>query len=260
MKGLQGVNANHILPGLLLIALCVSVKSFCEYSIDNNFVFVAASLLLVPFLRKDLKGQYDFYWLTLFFSLEIVVAALTAQYFVKFPNIARYIRVLEESTTIRRAGYYGDPNHECKCTEYQINQYLSRISGPVLDRIDLHIEINPVNYDDLDKNNLAEKSEDIKKRVNKARDIQRNRFIGEGIYSNAQMHSKHIAKFCALGERENSLLKSAFERLGLSARAYDRILKVARTIADLDDSPSITSSHIAEAIQYRNLDRKYWNR
>ena len=160
-----------------------------------------------------------------------------------------------------KCGYYGDPNHECRCSEYQINQYLSRISGPVLDRIDLHIEINPVNYDDLGKNNkLSEKSADIKERVNRARDIQRKRFKGEGIYSNAQMNSKHIAEFCVLGEKENLLLKNAFERLGLSARAYDRILKVARTIADLDCSVNINSSHIAEAIQYRNLDRKYWNR
>ena len=159
-----------------------------------------------------------------------------------------------------KCGYYGDPNHECKCSEYQINQYLSRISGPVLDRIDLHIEINPVNYDDLEKNFPSEKSADIKKRVNKARNIQRERFKGDGIFSNAQMNSKHIAKYCILGERENLLLKKAFEHLGLSARAYDRILKVARTIADLANSDNITYSHIAEAIQYRNLDRKYWNR
>lgn len=159
-----------------------------------------------------------------------------------------------------KCGYYGDPNHECKCTEYQINQYLSRISGPVLDRIDLHIEINPVKYDDLENASPSEKSDDIKNRVNQARNIQRQRFSGEGIYSNAQMNSKHIAKFCVLGEKEKLLLKNAFERLGLSARAYDRILKVSRTIADLDNSENITSSHIAEAIQYRNLDRKYWNR
>ena len=159
-----------------------------------------------------------------------------------------------------KCGYYGDPNHECKCSEYQINQYLSRISGPVLDRIDLHIEINPVNYDDLENNTPSEKSADIKKRVNKARNIQRERFSSDGIFSNAQMSSKHMAKYCALGEKENLLLKKAFEHLGLSARAYDRILKVARTIADLDNSENITSSHIAEAIQYRNLDRKYWNR
>ena len=159
-----------------------------------------------------------------------------------------------------KCGYYGDPNHECKCSEYQINQYLSRISGPVLDRIDLHIEINPVKYDDLQQNSTSEKSAEIKKRVNFARNIQRQRFADEGIYSNAQMNSKHIAKFCTLGENEKSLLKNAFERLGLSARAYDRILKVARTIADLDNSSEIAIAHLAEAIQYRNLDRKYWNR
>ena len=159
-----------------------------------------------------------------------------------------------------KCGYYGDPNHECKCSEYQINQYLSRISGPVLDRIDLHIEINPVNYDDLGKVSSSEKSCVIKERVNHARNIQRERFKSEGIFSNAQMSSKQIAKYCVLGDKENLLLKSAFERLGLSARAYDRILKVSRTIADLDNSIDITTSHIAEAIQYRNLDRKYWNR
>jgi len=158
-----------------------------------------------------------------------------------------------------KCGYFGDPNHECKCSEYQINQYLSRISGPVLDRIDLHIEINPVNYDDLEKNSYSEKSADIKKRVNAARNLQRQRFEGEGIYSNAQVNSRHIAKFCVLGEKEKALLKNAFDRLKLSARAYDRILKVARTIADLDNSISINTAHIAEAIQYRNLDRKYWN-
>ena len=157
-----------------------------------------------------------------------------------------------------KCGYYGDPNHECTCTEHQINQYLSKISGPVLDRIDLHIEINPVKYDDLEDKTISEKSSDIKKRVNAARDIQRNRFKNDGIFSNSQMSSQHINKYCVLGTQESLLLKNAFERMGLSARAYDRILKVARTIADLDGSECIKTVHIAEAIQYRNLDRKYW--
>ncbi len=159
-----------------------------------------------------------------------------------------------------KCGYYGDPGHECTCTEHQITQYLSKISGPVLDRIDLHIEINPVKYDDLEDKNSAETSADIKKRVNAARNIQRMRFENDKIFSNSQMSTQHIKKYCALGAQESSLLKNAFERLGLSARAYDRILKVARTIADLDESASIKTVHIAEAIQYRNLDRKYWNR
>ncbi len=159
-----------------------------------------------------------------------------------------------------RCGYYGDPNHECTCTEHQISQYLSKISGPVLDRIDLHIEINPVKYDDLGTSSCTEKSADIKVRVNKARAIQQKRYAGEGLYSNSQMSTKHIEKYCKLGNQENLLLKTAFEKLGLSARAYDRILKVARTIADLDESENITTKHISEAIQYRNLDRKYWNR
>lgn len=159
-----------------------------------------------------------------------------------------------------KCGYYGDPNHECTCTEHQINQYLSRISGPVLDRIDLHIEINPVKYDDLDDKSAAEKSADIKKRVNEARNIQRKRFENDSIFSNSQMSRQQISKYCSLGTQESLLLKGAFERLGLSARAYDRILKVARTIADLDKSEDIKTVHIAEAIQYRNLDRKYWSR
>jgi len=159
-----------------------------------------------------------------------------------------------------KCGYYGDPNHECTCTEHQINQYLSRISGPVLDRIDLHIEINPVKYDDLDDKSATEKSADIKKRVNEARTIQRKRFENDSIFSNSQMSRQQISKYCSLGTQESLLLKGAFERLGLSARAYDRILKVARTIADLDKSEDIKTVHIAEAIQYRNLDRKYWSR
>ncbi|MBQ2897454.1 MAG: YifB family Mg chelatase-like AAA ATPase [Clostridia bacterium] len=159
-----------------------------------------------------------------------------------------------------KCGYYGDPNHECTCTEHQINQYLSRISGPVLDRIDLHIEINPVQYDDLEEKSVSESSKEIKKRVNAAREIQQRRFKSDGIFSNSQMTTKHIKKYCNLGTQENLLLKVAFEKLGLSARAYDRILKVARTIADLDKSDDIKTKHISEAIQYRNLDRKYWNR
>ncbi len=154
-----------------------------------------------------------------------------------------------------KCGYYGDPNHECTCTASQIHQYNSKISGPVMDRIDLHIRVNPVEYSDLENPTPAESSADIKKRVDKARKLQLERFCGEGIYSNSQMQTKHIRKYCVLGDEENALLKRSFEKLGLSARAYDRILKVARTIADLDGSENIQKKHIAEAISYRSLDR-----
>lgn len=158
-----------------------------------------------------------------------------------------------------KCGYFGDPAHKCTCSENQIKQYLSRISGPLLDRIDLHVEVPSVKYKDLEEKTKGEPSAKIKERVNAAREIQKKRFKGAlGVYSNSQMTTQMVDSFCALGESERSLLKSAFERLGLSARAHNRILKVARTIADLDASKEIKAPHLAEAIQYRSLDRKFW--
>lgn len=159
-----------------------------------------------------------------------------------------------------KCGYYGDPTHDCRCSEAQIQQYLSRISGPLLDRIDLHVEVSPVPYRDLSEHGGGESSADIKKRVDQARKIQLERFRETAdVYSNSQMTQQLLEKHCALGKEENDILKLAFERLGLSARAHNRILKVARTIADLDGAEAIRAAHLAEAIQYRSLDRKFWS-
>jgi len=157
-----------------------------------------------------------------------------------------------------KCGFYGDPIRECTCTPVQIQKYLGKISGPLLDRMDIHVEVSPVKYKDLESGDRVESSKEIKERVNKARQIQLNRYKGYDIFCNAQLKPAHIKKFCVLGEEEKSLLRSAFEKLGLSARAHNRILKVARTIADLDNSERINANHLAEAIQYRSLDRKFF--
>jgi len=152
-------------------------------------------------------------------------------------------------------GYYTDPNHECNCTIQQIQKYMARISGPLLDRIDIHCEVPAVGYRELSQKSIGENSTEIRKRVITARKRQLERFNGKAIYSNSQMKSKDIKQFCKLEESGQQLLKIAMEKLGFSARAYDRILKVSRTIADLFDSDHIKAEHISEAIQYRSLDR-----
>ena len=157
-------------------------------------------------------------------------------------------------------GFYGSKEKECSCMPQAISKYLSRISGPLLDRIDIQVEVSPVKYKYLEKENKEETSSQIKERVNNARKIQLARYKDEGIYSNSKLTPKMLNKYCNLGKEEKVLLEQAFNSLGLSARAHGRILKVARTIADLDSKENIDVSHIAEAIQYRSLDRKYWNR
>jgi magnesium chelatase family protein len=152
-------------------------------------------------------------------------------------------------------GFYTDPNRECTCTMPQILRYRSKISGPLMDRIDIHVEVPAVKYRDLTGEISGEDSETIKARVNKARDVQRERFAGKKIYSNAQMTSRHLKKYCQIGETSKTLLERAIDKLGLSARAYTRILKIARTIADLEGVEDIATHHISEAIQYRSLDR-----
>ncbi|HXB39822.1 MAG TPA: YifB family Mg chelatase-like AAA ATPase [Bacteroidia bacterium] len=156
-------------------------------------------------------------------------------------------------------GYYNHPEKDCVCAPGVVQKYLNKISGPLLDRIDIHIEVTPVPFGELSRVQHSEKSNEIRERVIKAREIQRKRFEKfEGVYSNSQMSTKMLQTFCDLDDACKTLLKNAMERLGLSARAYDRILKVSRTIADLEASENILPNHIAEAIQYRSLDRDSW--
>jgi len=156
-------------------------------------------------------------------------------------------------------GFYQDPTRQCTCSPHLIQRYLQRISGPLLDRIDIHIEVPRLKLDEFtSRGPSGESSADIRRRVEAARGRQSERFRKIGMYCNAQMQSRHIRKFCELGDDGRELLKAAIQQLGLSARAYDRILKLSRTIADLDASEDIRVAHVAEAIQYRSLDRKFW--
>lgn len=157
-------------------------------------------------------------------------------------------------------GYYNHPEKECVCSSGVVQKYLSKISGPLLDRIDLHVEVTPVSFNELSRVDYkGESSNEIRERVIKARNVQEKRFEkNKGIYANAQMTSKQLREICVIDQAGQDLLKVAMERLGLSARAYDRILKVARTIADLDNAPKIETNHLAEAIQFRSLDREGW--
>jgi len=158
-------------------------------------------------------------------------------------------------------GYFGAniPNHQCNCEWGSILRYRSRVSGPLLDRIDIHVEVPTVSYADLASLPTGDKSVDIRARVNKARAIQQERFKGTGIYNNSQMNSRQLRKFCILDDESNALLQNAIDKMGYSARVFDRILKVSRTIADLEGRKNILSEDISEAIQYRTLDRKYWS-
>lgn len=156
-------------------------------------------------------------------------------------------------------GFYNHPEKECVCGPGVVQRYLSKVSGPLLDRIDLHVEVVPVSFDEMTANRKVESSEQIRERVVRAREIQSERFRdNKHIYCNAMMPSNMVKEICAINDAGRSLLKTAMERLGLSARAYDRILKVSRTIADLSASADIKTEHLAEAIQYRSLDREGW--
>ncbi len=156
-------------------------------------------------------------------------------------------------------GFFGHPTKACTCSPQSVHKYLGKISGPMLDRIDLHVEVPPVDYTALSSNSKEETSAEIKERVNKARKIQLERYKGTGITCNAALTPDLLKKFCTLTADASKYLELSFERLGMSARAYDRILKVARTIADLDGSEVIEKQHIFSAISFRSLDRKYWN-
>ncbi len=155
-------------------------------------------------------------------------------------------------------GNYGDPERACRCTPHEIARYLSKVSSPLLDRIDMHIEVARPKYSELEKSSHEESSADIKARVDRAREIQLNRYRGEGIYSNSQLKGDLFERYCPIGKAAAALLRAAFTSMHMSARSYRRILMAARTIADLEGSGDIKEEHIAEAIQYRTLDRKYW--
>lgn len=157
-------------------------------------------------------------------------------------------------------GYFGHPTKPCTCSPTSVSHYLARISGPLLDRLDLHVEVPPVDYAQLTSEEKAESSGEIKLRVNRAREIQNKRFEGTSIHSNANITPDLLQEMAKLSREAKELLKNAFEKFGLSARAYDRVVKVSRTIADLEGSDRIEAQHAAEAVRYRSLDRKYWMR
>ena len=159
-----------------------------------------------------------------------------------------------------QCGFYGHPVRRCTCPPGGVSKYLSRISGPLLDRLDLHVEVPSVNFEELNKKETGEPSFKIKLRVDRARILQQERYQGTGITCNARLTPVLMRKHCSLTDEAKQLLRGAFEHMGLSARAYDRILKVSRTIADLEGTFEIETQHVAEAVQYRSLDRKYWNR
>ena len=153
-----------------------------------------------------------------------------------------------------KCGWYGHPSGRCRCTERDVRRYHSKISGPLLDRIDLIVEVPALDYEELSRRSSAERSADIKKRVNAAREIQRRRFGGDGTMCNAHIGSREMSEICALDAEGEAMMHAAFDSMGLSARSYDRILRVARTIADLDGQEIISPEHVAEAIQYRTYD------
>lgn len=155
-------------------------------------------------------------------------------------------------------GYYGHPTRECTCSENAVRKYMNRISGPMLDRLDLQIEVPPVNFSEMNSKSQEETSQTIRERVIAARKIQQERYRGAGITCNARLTPKLLQQYCTLSTEGEELLQVAFESLGMSGRSYDRVLKVARTIADLSGSENITEDHIAEALQFRSLDRKYF--
>ncbi len=178
-----------------------------------------------------------------------------AKFTVTYPSSFMLVASMNPSPS----GFFNDPGAPQTSSPAEMQRYLSRISGPLLDRIDIHIEVTPVPFEKLSDERSGESSLQIRKRVTEAREIQTKRFSDfENVHYNAQMSVKQIREFCALEDASKQLLKTAMEKLNLSARAYDRILKVSRTIADLENSENIMGTHISEAIQYRSLDREGW--
>ena len=183
-----------------------------------------------------------------------VVTISRAKFTVEYPASFMLVAAMNPCP----CGYYNHPEKECVCAPGVVQKYLNKISGPLLDRIDIHIEVTPVAFSELSSERAQEKSADVRERVMRARLLQEQRYSGEHMHCNAQMSSQQLRRICRIDAAGQALLQKAMERLGLSARAYDRILKVARTIADLAASPEIRTEHLAEAIQYRSLDREGW--
>lgn len=188
---------------------------------------------------------------------ERCVTISRSKYTVDFPSSFMFIAAMNPCP----CGNYNHPSIQCTCKTFEIQHYMSKVSGPLMDRIDLHVEVVPVSHEELASEVPSERSADIRGRVVSAREIQKKRFQGhEKLFCNAQMSSRMVREFCKIDENCNSILKNAMDRLGLSARAYDRILKVSRTIADLEGSPDIEIGHLSEAINFRSLDRDSWGR
>jgi len=183
-----------------------------------------------------------------------IVAISRATKALKFPSKFMLVCTMNPCP----CGYYTDPKKNCRCTPTKIQKYLSKISGPLLDRIDIHLEVPSLEYSDITSGSIAESSQNIKQRIQNARDIQLKRFKTKKIFCNAHMNHKQIQQDCSLDDESKKLLKMAMDELGFSARAHDKILKVSRTIADLSGEKNILPEHISEAIQYRNLDRNLW--
>jgi magnesium chelatase family protein len=178
-------------------------------------------------------------------SISIARSTMT----LRFPSSFMLVAAMNPC----KCGFFGDSARECRCTPGQIQQYLGKISGPLLDRIDIHVEIPSVPFKDLRGDSVAESSAEIRARVERARTVQRAR----GFY-NSRIPAHDVRRICALDDAGERTLEMAVRRMGLSARAHDRVLKVARTVADLDESATVTAKHLAEAVQYRSLDRNYW--
>jgi len=219
-----------------------------EISLSHNGVLFLDELPefkrgVLEVLRQPLEDRY------------IIISR--AKFTVRYPASFMLVAAMNPCP----CGYYNHPDKECTCIPGAIQRYLNRISGPLYDRVDIHIEVIPVPFKELSNSQQSEKSEKIRERVITARHIQENRYKEiKGIYCNAQMSTKLLREFCKIDDSGKTLFKNAMEKLGLSARAYDRILKVSRTIADLDNSNDIKSEHLAEAIQYRSLDRDNWGK
>jgi len=178
-----------------------------------------------------------------------------AKFTVTYPSSFMLVASMNPSPS----GYFNDPDAPLTSSPAEMQRYLSKVSGPLLDRIDIHIEVTPVPFEKLAEDRNGESSVTIRKRVTTARELQTKRFeASDVVHYNAQMNTKHIREYCVLDDTSKNLLKTAMERLNLSARAYDRILKVSRTIADLEGATEVNGTHISEAIQYRSLDRDGW--